>query len=236
MSIASIAQVSLEIKPLGASTYALSVAFDIEDYDGLYEQYVRFSIDAPDIVLSKVRCSVEPVIQYAPAFKDSKSVFLGPCTFSAIINAPSNDSLKNAQLYVTYQLLSKKHSTLIALPLGQRRLVADEHEVQTHIDASHTITHHTHIPEQPLIDSKPARLAQPSAKPEPADPIPLVLLGFLCAIAGLALLFKARYAKRFSWRPLAASLGMALIACSVVLAAKAYQAQYEESHPSFQIK
>ena len=245
LGIGCFADVSLEVEPLELTKYELNVNFDIDECDGIYEQYLNISIDDPDIVLSKIDCSIEPTLQYASAFKSSKSLFIGPCIFSGIIDVPSADRLETAYVYVTYRLLFEKHSKTIALPLGNALLAQVAPEVQNSIDIPQTIskmpaekTKKTdYYPVTPTIarHSLPSRKAWISDGWEQIVPplIPLGTLSFLCMLIGLILLFKGSYAQRLAWRPIAAILGMALIACSIVVAAKAYQAQYKDSHKTY---
>jgi len=55
----------------------------------------------------------------------------------------------------------------------------------------------------------------------------LALLALGALLLGLAMLYKTTHAKHLHWRSFFASLGMALLACSLVIASKAYQAHYQ---------
>jgi hypothetical protein len=260
----SYSHVNLKLAPIDATHYALKLDFDIDEYDGIYEQYLSISIDDPDIVLPKLECSIEPTVQYAPAFKSSKSLFLGPCNFKGTIDVPATTNLETAHLYVTYRLLSQKHSQTIVLTIRdaismatvapstssgrtveeatfekKRLKPTDKSDLIVKLSRTKNTNCYPVLPELVEVatgfQSKANLELQthvdiPSPQQTTLPLIPLGTLSFLCAAIGLFLLFKGSYAKRLSWRPFAAVLGMALIACSIVVATKAYQAQYQHTY------
>lgn len=245
--IPSYTRITIDIKSIDATRYKLDVNFDIDECDGIYEQYLLISIDDPNIILSPLQCSVESTLRYAPAFKDTKSLFMGPCTLSGMLDAPTADHFKTAQLYVTYHLFFAKHSTTIVLPLSNTlpkttvdRSMSSGRTVEETSPEKKALNLETN---SPLIEKfrKNNKTDYYPVLPEPVEGstgfeaapplIPLGTLSLMCMLIGLILLFKGSYARRRTWwHSIAAILGMALIACSFVVAAKAYQAQYAMSH------
>ncbi len=85
---------------LDGTTYELSIDASIPKGDALYADYLSFSIDHPNIILSEWKASQEPISKYDTHFKQTKKIFTEPVrlTLQASLSDPSIDT---ATLHMT---------------------------------------------------------------------------------------------------------------------------------------
>lgn len=226
------AHVHIQLEPLDTINFRIMCRFDLDTYDGIYAQSLIIKIDDPEITISKMNSSTEPVSQYISACKENKMVFSGSCIFTGTLHAPSLKCIKQAYIYITYQLLSEKYGKTVALALDKALPAPDAAPaLQTHIDTQFmetcaieedtTLNHLTNN-----IVSIREQLAH--QKTSPYYPNLLIFFTIICILIGLFFIYKATYTKRLMFRTLIVSMGMAILACSIVLATKTYQALYEK--------
>jgi len=109
-------------------SYELVFDVPIAKGDSMYQEYLSFSIDNPDIEIESWQPSIEPTDTYDPTFKKNKKIFTEPFSVIVKLNVkksvsapselrPTHPDITNAHLYVTYYLKSHHKITQKDFPL-----------------------------------------------------------------------------------------------------------------------
>ena len=274
ISAVSYASLQVRVAHDHGQLYALTLSFAVDPSEGVYAEHIHLAVDNPAVTLSALESHQESVFQYKAACKEKVSCFMGPCTLHARLTAQSSTCLAASHLYVTYQLISSKHSTTRVFCVGD---VLDTQALQagtvpTEVDTAYTQTLAAipiSVDQSGIVCSmQQCRAGQDWGAPwlGVAGAVVgglvlvyrvwifswlelLVLVGCLCIVAyagafwaqatmlglasfvslfvGIVLLYRAQYVKRCKLCWIAGSMAMALIACCVVLGARAYQKAYQ---------
>jgi len=103
----SLSYISFSCTPINQEVYKITLLFNLNSGDFIYKNYIKFSIDHPDIILSKWKSSIKPISYYNPVYKNNKLVFNK--SFAAIMYVKVTDKKAlHAFLYCTYYQHSKK--------------------------------------------------------------------------------------------------------------------------------
>ncbi len=120
------AEPELTSKQLSYTSYELAIHVPVSSGDALYADYLRFSVDHPDISLSEWHASVEPIVKYDTRFKQTKKVFEKPfqITMQANLLKPEIEDAKlHISTYSRTQQINTHHK--FALAFGRPHDIAN---------------------------------------------------------------------------------------------------------------
>ena len=100
----------ISMSPRSDHQYELNISMPVEPGDGLYADYLTFSVDSPHVALSEWHTSTQPTASYDTRFKRTMSVYEKP--FSVTMNATLNEpNIEGAKLHIgTYSRATQKNS------------------------------------------------------------------------------------------------------------------------------
>lgn len=105
------------IDPIDEQTHSISITFDIQSPDFLYDEFIAFSADNPAITLSKWRASQQPQSHYDTTFKETKKMYTQPVTLSLTAHTESAKDL-DANILFSYYLHANKKIVQMQMPVS----------------------------------------------------------------------------------------------------------------------
>ena len=106
----------LEINKINDNSREITITFQIEKNDAVYQQYLDVSVDSPDVTLSSWKASIDSESIYDITFKENKNVFIQP--FSISLKAEHSSAVDDATIHLTYYLRSQKKIAHTMFPIS----------------------------------------------------------------------------------------------------------------------
>lgn len=134
--------VSIEQTSINPTTNTLSIHFDVPQGDFLYKEYLNFSVDNPNVTLSKWQADKESVERYSPTFKETKQVFDQSVALTLHVEKTDDKTIDNAHVHMSYyQACDKKiNEKIIPITFNTNTVSFDDKAINTTADTTTQVT------------------------------------------------------------------------------------------------
>ncbi|MFI5333271.1 MAG: protein-disulfide reductase DsbD domain-containing protein, partial [Candidatus Babeliales bacterium] len=119
------------------SSTTATITIPVPEGSYLYNDYIACSVDHPDITLSQVHASTQPVAQYDPTFNETKKVYTSDVTFT-VQATTNNPAIKDGNVHLAYYGTHTNGIQELMVPLNFNTVAgATVDAVATAVDVPH---------------------------------------------------------------------------------------------------
>lgn len=121
------------------STTTATITIPVPEGSYLYNDYIACSVDHPDITLSHVQASTQPIAQYDPTFNETKKVYTSDVTFT-VQATTENPDVKDGNVLLAYYGTHTNGIQELMVPLNFAKTQANTVATAVDVASSETAT------------------------------------------------------------------------------------------------